>query len=162
LGVMTVAGGVIDSIPRFAAAMIFAGAGWLVFISLISTLVQTLAPDWARARVLAVFVLIFQGGLAAGSAMWGVVATRTGLPIALAIAGVSTIATIVIGIFARLPEATADTTPWNHWRLPEISHEAEAALEHGYVLVAVRYRVRAQHDEAFVRAINDYGRIRRR
>ena len=40
---------------------------------------QTLAPDWVRARVLAVFMLVFQGGLAAGSAFWGAVAARAGI-----------------------------------------------------------------------------------
>jgi hypothetical protein len=44
---------------------------WIVFISLVSALMRTLAPDWVRARVLAVFMLVFQGGLAAGSASWG-------------------------------------------------------------------------------------------
>ena len=48
--------------------MLVAGAAWIVFISLVSALVQSLAPDWVRARVLAVFMLVFQGGLAAGSA----------------------------------------------------------------------------------------------
>src|SRR5262245_5171865 len=48
LGAMIVAAGVIESIPLFAVAMLLAGAGWLVFISLVSALVQTLAPDWAR------------------------------------------------------------------------------------------------------------------
>src|SRR4029453_16200510 len=67
LGAMIVAGGAVSSIPLFATVTLVAGAGWLVFIALISALVQTLAPDWARARVLAMFILIFQGGLAAGS-----------------------------------------------------------------------------------------------
>jgi hypothetical protein len=133
-----------------------------VFISLVSALVQTLAPDWARARILAVFILIFQGGVAAGSAMWGMVATRTGIPTTLVMAGLSTIATIAIGVFAKLPDTTADTTPWNHWRMPAIAQEAASALERGPALVTVRYRVRRQHDEAFVRAMEDYGRIRRR
>ena len=60
-------------------------------IALVSALVQTLVPDWARARVLAVFILTCQGGLAAGSATWGVVATRIGIPATLVIAGLSTL-----------------------------------------------------------------------
>jgi Transmembrane secretion effector len=101
--------------------MLVAGADWLVFISLVSALVQTLVPDWARACVLAVFILTCQGGLAAGSAVWGVVATRIGIPATLVIAGMSTLATIAFRAFGTLPEAAADTTPWNHWRLPMIT-----------------------------------------
>lgn len=43
--------------------------------------------------------------------MWGLVATRTGIPATLVMAGLSTIATIAIGAFGKLPDATADTTP---------------------------------------------------
>jgi MFS family permease len=162
LGVMVATAGAVRSIPLLALTMLAAGAGWLVFTSLVNALVQTLAPDWARARVLAVFILTFQGGLAAGSAMWGVVATRIGIPATLVIAGVSTLATIAMCAFRRLPEATADTTPWNHWRLPGIMPEGAAALDHEPVLVTVRYHVRPRQEPAFVRAMEAYGRIRRR
>lgn len=162
LGTMMIACGVVQNVWLLASAVFVAGAGWIVFISLVSALIQTLAPDWARARILAVFILTFQGGIAAGSAVWGVIATRTGLPTALVAAGLSTIATIAIGAVSRLPEVTADTSPWNHWRMPAVMQETAQALEHGPVLVTVRYQVRARHDEAFVRAMQNYGRIRRR
>lgn len=162
LGVMIVAAGAARGIPLLALVMVVAGAGWLVFISLVSALVQTLAPDWARARVLAVFILIVQGGIAAGSVAWGAVATRTGIATTFVWAGLSTIATIALSAFAKLPESTTDTTPWNHWRMPAIIPEAASALEHGPVLITVRYRVRPQHEEGFMRAMENYRRIRRR
>jgi MFS family permease len=162
LGAMIVTAGAVRSVPSLAVAMLVAGAGWLVFISLISALVQALAPEWARARVLAVFILIFQGGVAAGSAMWGALATRSGIPITFAVAGLATIATIAIGLVAKLPDTTADTTPLNHWRMPAVIQEARPALDRGPVLVIVRYRVHDDHGEGFVRAIENYGRIRRR
>jgi hypothetical protein len=71
-------------------------------------------------------------------------------------------ATTAMHAYAKLPDGAADTTPWNHWRMPAIVHEAASALEHGPVLVTVRYRVRPRHDGAFVRAMENYGRIRRR
>ena len=52
-------------------------------------------------------------------------------------------------------------TSWNHWRMPAIQEEA-SALEHGPVLVTVRYTVQSQHADAFLRAMQKYGRIRRR
>src|SRR5262249_4707657 len=162
LGATMVASSAIRSLPLLAVAMLVAGAGWLVFTSLVSTLVQAIAPDWARARVLAVFIVIFQGGLAAGSAMWGVVATLTGFSTALVLAGLATVATVALGAVENLPETTADTTPWNHWRMPVIVAETAPALEHGPVLVNVRYRVRPQHEQAFIRAMESNGRIRRR
>jgi MFS family permease len=84
LGVMTAAAaGFLHALPELAATMLVAGATWIVFISLVSALMQTLAPDWVRTRVLAVFMLVFQGGLAAGSALWGAVAARAGIQHAL-------------------------------------------------------------------------------
>jgi MFS family permease len=162
LGIAIIAAGVVRHLALLSIVLLVAGGGWLVFISLISALVQTLAPDWARARVLAIFILIFQGGLAAGSAVWGVVATRTSLSMALLVAGLSTIVTIVLGRIRMLPETTADMTPWNHWRLPAIVAEEATALEHGPVLITVRYRVRADHASEFLSAMQKIGRIRRR
>jgi MFS family permease len=162
LGSMTIACGLIKDVWLLAIAVLVAGAGWIVFISLISALVQTLAPDWARARILAVYILTFQGGIAAGSALWGEIATRTGLSTSFVVAGLSTIATIAIGVFLQLPDVTTDTTPWNHWRMPAIMQETAQALEHGPVLVTVRYQVRPTHDEAFLLAMENYGRVRRR
>lgn len=162
LGATIVASANIGDVRWFAVAMLVAGSGWLVYISLVSALVQALAPDWARARVLAVFILIFQGGLALGSALWGVVATRVGFPATFLLAGLSTIATVGMAAIAKLPDVTSDTTPWNHWRLPDVIHDAAPALDHEPVLVSVHYRVRPQHHAAFVEAMREYGRIRRR
>jgi MFS family permease len=162
LGAMIAAAGAARTIAVLALALVVAGAGWIVFISLVSALVQTLAPDWARARVLAVFILVFQGGLAGGSAAWGAMATRTGIPTALLCAGLATIATITFSVVAKLPEAGADMTPWNHWRMPAIVEDVESALEHGRALVTVEYRVRPAHGEPFLRAMQQYERIRRR
>ncbi len=162
LGAAILVAGTVEDVILLAATMVVAGAGWTGFISLISAVVQTLAPDWARARVLAVFILIFQGGLAAGSAVWGVVATRSGIATALLLAGLGTMATLVLGARSKLPETPGDTTPWNHWRMPAIIQDAAPALEQGPVLVTVRYRVGHQHADAFLEAMQQYGRIRRR
>ena len=162
LGAMIAATGAVHGLATLAIVMLIAGGGWIVFISLVSALVQTLAPDWARARVLAVFMLIFQGGMAAGSALWGAVAERIGVEAALVLAGAGTVATIALGFIARLPEATADVSPWNHWRMPAIMRDAMPALEQGPVLVTVEYSVDARNATPFLHAIRRYGRVRRR
>ena len=51
--------------------MLVGGAAWITFISLINALVQNLAPDWVRARVLAIFILVYQASFALGSARLG-------------------------------------------------------------------------------------------
>ena len=162
LGATITLTGLVHNLALLAIVVLVAGGGWIVFISLVGALVQSLAPDWARARVLAVFILTFQGGLAVGSAVWGAVATTIGLPTALVVAGLVTIATIILGRAAKLPETTADMTPWNHWRLPAIVEDEALALKRGPVLVSVRYHVRAEHVNEFLGAMQKIRRIRRR
>lgn len=162
LGAMAIAAGVLHAMLALAGVMLVAGAAWIVFISLVSALVQSLAPDWVRARVMAVFMLAFQGALAGGSALWGAVAARAGLQAALVWAGLGIIATAALGVLARLPDTTADVSPWNHWRMPAIVEDIRPELDEGPVLVTVEYRVSPDRASQFLRAMEEYGRVRRR
>jgi MFS family permease len=162
LGAAIVATGAVHVLAGLIVVMLVSGAGWLLFISLVSALVQNLAPDWARARVLAVYMLISQGGMAAGSALWGSLAARTSVETALLWAGLGTIATTTLALFAKLPDMTADVSPWSHWRAPMIEQDGVPGIDQGPVLVTVEYRVDPQNAEQFVRAMFKYERFRRR
>ena len=56
-----------------------------------------MSPAWLRARTLSIYLLVLQGGMAAGSAAWGAVGERWGIPAAMFVsalgllAGLSTI-----------------------------------------------------------------------
>ena len=162
LGVTIVATGLVHVLGGLMIVMFVSGAAWILFISLVSALVQNLAPDWVRARVLAVFMLISQGGMAVGSAVWGSVGARASVETALLWAGLGTIATTAMGLMARLPDMTADVSPWNHWRVPAIVKDVAPVLQQGPVLVTVEYLVDQQHSKQFLRAMHKYGRVRRR
>jgi len=112
--------------------------------------------------VLAIFTLVYQGGFALGSAAWGAVAQRAGIRIALVYAGVGTIGSLIFALFAKLPDSTADLSPWNHWRMPIVVRDAAADLHGGPVLVTVEYTIIPERDADFIAAIHQYGRIRRR
>jgi hypothetical protein len=142
--------------------MLVGGAAWIIFISLVTALVQKLAPDWVRARVLAVFILVFQGGMAAGSAVWGAVGQHAGVPTSLMWAGLGAMATTGLGLLWKLPDTTMDVTPWNHWRMPVIPDGLEIGLESGPVLVTVEYLVDRGHASDFLKAMQHYERVRRR
>jgi MFS family permease len=149
-------------LSTLAPVMLIGGAAWVLFISLISAMVQNLAPDWVRARVLAVFILVYQGSFAAGSAAWGVVAERAGIGTALVLAGIGTVATTMLALLARLPESTANMSPWAHWRMPDVVSQHGSYLHRGPVLVTVEYAVVAEKATEFVEAMHQYERIRRR
>jgi MFS family permease len=162
VGAVIVATGVSHRLGTLAPLMLIGGAAWLLCISLLSALIQNLAPDWVRARVLAIFLLVFQGSVALGSAAWGALAQKGGIRTALLCAGIGTISTTALALVAKLPAATADLSPWNHWRMPVVVKEVGQELDRGPVLVTVDYVVSGQHREEFLRAIHKYERIRRR
>ena len=162
LGLVILAMSGLHRLSTLAAVMLVGGAAWVIFISLINALVQNLAPDWVRARVLAIFILVYQGSYALGTAAWGAVAQRSGVRTALVYAGMGTIVAAAVALFARLPDSTADLSPWNHWRMPVVIGEVGADIEKGPVLVTVEYAVVAKRTTEFVDAMHEYGRIRRR
>jgi hypothetical protein len=159
-GLMAIATGAVRALLPLSAIMLVGGAAWISFISLFNVQVLNQAPDWVRARVLAISMLVFQGAVAAGSATWGAVAARAGINQALLWAGIGTIATTVLGLFLRLPDVSVDLTPWNHWRMPRI---IDANVDAGGpVLVTVEYHVDPKRVSEFLKAMHEYGRIRRR
>ena len=149
-------------LSSLSGAMVLGGAGWIAFISLIAATVQNLAPEWVRARLLAVFMLISQGGMAAGSAAWGALASRTSVQTALLGAGLGTIATVVLGRAARLPDTVADMSPWIHERMRTAIAGVVVDLDQGPVLVTIEYRVAKENVAPFLKAMRAYSRVRRR
>jgi hypothetical protein len=107
-------------------------------------------------------MLISQGGMAVGSAFWGSLGARASVETALLWAGLGTIATTALGLLARLPDMTADVSPWNHWRVPAIVNDVAPRLEQGPVLVTIEYLVDPENAKQFMRAIHKYELVRRR
>jgi MFS family permease len=162
LGLVIMAMSGLHRLSTLAAVMLLGGAAWIIFISLINALVQNLAPDWVRARVLAIFILVYQGSYALGTAVWGAVAQRSGVGTALVYAGMGTIATSAIALVAQLPNSAADLSPWNHWRMPVVIEEVGSDVEKGPVLVTIEYSVMPKRTMEFLDAMHEYGRTRRR
>jgi hypothetical protein len=71
-------------------------------------------------------------------------------------------ATVVLALVAKLPDSTADLSPWNHWRMPVVVKEVASDLHRGPVLVTAEYIVVPGKTAEFVEAIQEYGRIRLR
>ena len=140
--------------------MSFGGAAWTVFMSVFNTLAQTLAPDWVRARVLAIYLFVFQGSVAVGSAIWGFAATHTSSHTALLFSGVGIGTCLLLRFPLRLPDAGLALDVWNHWKMPTLF--AEPAPDQGPVLVTVEHRVVLDRRSHFLDAIHEYQRVRRR
>ena len=163
-GLTTIAAGSLHALAALCVSMTMGGAAWIVFISVLNVLILNLTPDWVRARVLAVSMLVFQGAVAGGSAAWGALAGRAGIHNALLWAGAGTIATAALGVFLPLPNLNIDVTPWIHWPTPRILNGASPAdaEDGGPVLITVEYDVIPKQTSEFLKAMHKYGRIRHR
>jgi len=95
--------------PSLAVASAFSAAAGLAWISILATLnlaAQTAAPAWVRARVISMYVLVLQGGLALGSAVWGGVASSTGVQFTLTFAAAALTAGLLLSPWYRLQQPT--------------------------------------------------------
>src|SRR4029453_15597202 len=72
-----------ENLAVLIVAMLATGVAWIAILSSLQVAAQITLPPWVRARGLAAFVMIFMGGMALGSVLWGQVASRVGIPIAL-------------------------------------------------------------------------------
>ncbi len=143
------------------AAMAVAGAAWLVLLTGFNTSAQASLAPWVRGRGLAVYLLVFFGGLAGGSWLWGTVAAHAGLRPALVAASVGLVVGLAVTARFRLPAGEGpNLAPSRHWPAPAVVGDEEA--DHGPVLVTVEYRVDPANAEAFARAMRDVRRIRLR
>ncbi|HLW51788.1 MAG TPA: MFS transporter [Candidatus Angelobacter sp.] len=89
-------------------ASIAAAAAGMAYISLLATLnmvAQTACTAWVRARVMSMYVLVLQGGLALGSLLWGLVASAIGVHLTLTWAAGALVAGLIIAPWYRLAAA---------------------------------------------------------
>jgi len=159
-GAILVSTATLHNLALLSALMLFGGASWTVFMSLFNTMIQNLAPEWVRARVMAAYLFVFQGSVTIGSTLWGVLAQHSSARLALLVSGVGIAAVILLQFPFQLPNQTADLSSWNHWGNPSLFEEHAPDL--GPVLVTVRYLVDPSKAAAFLKEIHRYQRIRRR
>lgn len=62
------------------------GIAWINFTSPLNAAFQRELPAWVRARAIAIFLLAFQGSMAAGGVVWGLLADSFGVSEALSLA----------------------------------------------------------------------------
>ncbi len=143
-----------------AAGMLVAGAGWMSMVSSLNVAVQVATAPWVQTRVLAVYLVIFQGAFAAGSLIWGEVASRAGTRTALVAGAVSLVGLLSARFRFPLDAKEGDFTPSLHWPTPKLV--CQPRDEDGPVLVLIEYRVPIQHSDKFAHALRALERHRRR
>jgi predicted MFS family arabinose efflux permease len=67
--------------------LFFTGAALMVVFSTVTSLVQLIAPNDMRGRVMSIYMLAFRGGMPLGSLVSGWLATSLGAPLVIGING---------------------------------------------------------------------------
>ena len=142
-----------------APAMVVAGFAWMSVISSLNVAVQLATPSWVRARVSAVFMLVFQGALVLGAIVWGAIAARSNVRTALVAGAATTAASVLLRVWFPLRSTTPNFTP-AVWPKPLLVCEPDE--DAGPVLVTLTYRVPPERFGAFRAIMQELERIRRR
>ncbi len=150
--------------------LIVAGFCWTSTMASLNTSVQMSVPAWVQARALGTYLMTFQGGLALGSVIWGLIAQRWSTPVALLCAAGGFAGTFpFVRRFHILRGGIPDTTP-HQYKLaapelapfpgndPEVSEPAQA----GPVRISVFYRIPVENYAEFTRLIHRLRRARLR
>jgi MFS family permease len=133
--------------------MVVGGFAWIAIMSTLNVAAQVTVPAWVRARALAVYAIVGQGGLAIGSALWGVVAERLSLTATLLCAAAALAASLILSLRYRLKlEEKIDLSPALHWPEPVLS--SQLPPDAGPVLVTVEYRIEVAKASDFAAAMH--------
>src|SRR5207253_1867776 len=135
----TVALAAVHSFSVLAVALAGGGVAWIAVLSNLNVSAQTVTPSWVRARVMAVYLLVFMGGLAGGSAVWGFVAARAGVSVALLFAAIGlVIGPLMTSRFRLIGNDSSSLAP-SQWPEPVMMIDAEASQ--GPAITVVEYRI---------------------
>lgn len=147
--------GLATSVVIAVPAAFLGGLGWIAVLTSLNVSAQTALPNWVRARGLSIQIMVFFGCMAAGSVIWGQVATYTSLSTALLAAAVGALITIPLTWQAKLGQGEhRDLSPAMSWVTPVIAESFDDAPDRGPVLVTITYQVEGSNTGAFLQAIH--------
>ena len=115
--VVTFAAGQVHWFALLGAVLFMGGVAWITILACLNVTAQTMSPSWVLARSLSMYILVLQGGMAAGSAIWGAIAENQGVPRALMYAALG----LVLGLISMR---------WHRLRVREVdlAHYADAGV----------------------------------
>ena len=143
------------------AASFLGGTAWILVVTVLFMSMQVSLPEWVRGRGLAVFLTVYFGALTVGSALWGKVASLSGVPTALCVsAGCAALGMIVSWPWKLQTSAIHDLTPSLHWNKPAFAAQIDAGK--GPILVTVEYQIDPGDREPFLALMQEIGLERRR
>jgi MFS family permease len=125
-------------------ALLVAGFAWISTTATFNIAVQETVPAWVQARALGTYQMVFQGGLAVGSAAWGFFAEKTSTPAALSLASLGLLAGLPLA--RRYPIVSGARLDLSPAMASGLTRSAPVVIvepqpEEGPVLISIEYRI---------------------
>jgi MFS family permease len=144
-----------------AAALVLAGAVWMMAVALFNIGVQLSAPRWVAGRSLAAFQASIAGGIAIGSWGWGHLTDIAGVQTALLVSAGLMALSPLLGLWLRMPPVGARNED-----AAEMLADPEVRLSltgrSGPLVVEIEYRVAQDNARAFHNVMQDVQLSRQR
>ncbi|MGY4157988.1 MFS family permease [Bradyrhizobium sp. USDA 4461] len=143
-----------------AAALILAGAVWIMAATLFNIGVQLSAPRWVAGRSLAAYQAAGSGGVAVGSWGWGHLTDAAGVETALLVSAALMLTSPLIGLWLRMPRINAPANEAEKLADPEV--RLALTGRSGPLVVEIEYRVAQENARTFQNLIHEVQLSRQR
>src|SRR5438132_8073926 len=121
------------------------GTALIIITSSLNFVAYNSVSSWVRTRVVSVHQMIYCGGVAIGSIIWGIVSEIWGIPTALLAASIGIVIGLVTSTLYKLkPLTDVDMTPSMHWSMPRVMVDIDDH-EEGSVLVELEFQIDPKH-----------------
>lgn len=161
IGAMVAVVGASTHLMLSCAALLVAGAAWVVLIAQFNVAVQLSSPRWVTARSLGCYASALTGGLAFGAWFWGYCDRHRGLGPAIMLSGAVMALTALLGLVARVPRTLPsglETSEPEHKPLVRLALTPRG----GPIMIEVEYRVEMNAARDFYAAMQKLRRPRLR
>ncbi len=157
--------GYVQNFGILCMTMALGGAAYITIISKFYTVGIKSAPRWIGARVLAIYLLILNGGFVVGSVLWGTVANLFSISITLSVASLALGATIIAKkrYNSTLLDDLDFTPASDHWSLPAMYSVDNSQDENeNQALITIEYhKIDPKLTNEFEQSVRELGRMLR-
>lgn len=149
-------------VPVIILSLLAAGFAWTTTTSTLNIVVQLCVPPWVQARALGFYQMIFWGGMALGSALWGYLAEHSSTTKSLAAAAVGLGCSLPFARRFHLLQGEApDMNPYALNR-PAPQLLIEPNPQDGPVMILIEYQIGAANQDEFTHCIQKLKDVRLR
>jgi len=131
------------------------GIALIIVTSSLNFVAYNSVSSWVKTRVVSVHQMMYWGGVATGSIVWGLVAEIWGIQTALIAASIGLVIGLVTSTRYKLkPLTDVDMTPSMHWAMPRTMIDIDEHAD-GSVLVEMEFQIDPKRSHEFESAMND-------